>query len=100
MHHDAAHRAFDPDRDLDEAVAQRRDLRRARRFFATRAAFMEFHDAYLRLQRLTVQIRFYRSLKRLLRGWRVFHATLAVFLVLALAAHIAVSLYVGFGWFR
>ena len=30
--------------------------------------------AYLRLQRLTVQIAFYRSLKGLLGGWRLFHA--------------------------
>ncbi|MGB8930333.1 MAG: NAD(P)-binding domain-containing protein [Anaeromyxobacteraceae bacterium] len=47
--------------------------------------------------RLRFQIRFYGSLKRLLRGWRVFHATLAVFLVLAMALHIGVSLYLGYG---
>jgi hypothetical protein len=44
-----------------------------------------------------VQIGFYRSLKALLGGWRLFHATLAVFLVLAIAAHIWVSLYLGYG---
>jgi thioredoxin reductase/Pyruvate/2-oxoacid:ferredoxin oxidoreductase delta subunit len=47
--------------------------------------------------RLRLQIRFYASLKRLLRGWRTFHATLAVFLVLAMALHIGVSLYLGYG---
>src|SRR5262249_22975644 len=31
VQHDAAHRAFDPDRDLDEAVAQCRDLGRGAR---------------------------------------------------------------------
>ncbi len=50
-----------------------------------------------RLARLRWQIRFYASLKRLLRGWRVFHATLATFLVLVIAAHIGVSLYLGYG---
>ncbi len=78
----------------------RADLRRVRRLFATRDAFLEFREAYLRLQRLTVQIRFYRSLKGLLGGWRLFHASLAVFLVLIMTAHIALSLYLGYGLLR
>ncbi len=78
----------------------RADLRRVRRLFATRDAFVEFRETYLRLQRLTVQIRFYRSLKGLLGGWRLFHASLAVFLVLIMTAHIAVSLYLGYGLLR
>jgi hypothetical protein len=35
-----------------------------------------------------------------MRTWRVFHASLAGFLVVAIAAHIAVSLYLGYGWRR
>jgi hypothetical protein len=50
-----------------------------------------------RLARLRFQIRFYGTLKTLLRGWRTFHAALAVFLVIAIAAHIGVSLYLGYG---
>jgi hypothetical protein len=54
----------------------------------------------LRLETLRWQIRFYSSLKRLLRGWRAFHASLAVLLVLAIAAHIGLSLYLGYGLLR
>ncbi len=79
-----------------EALVVRLRLRLLRRHFDDRARFAELRRALLRLARLRWQLRFYGSLKRLLRGWRVFHATLAVFLVLALAAHIAVSLYLGF----
>jgi hypothetical protein len=35
-----------------------------------------------------------------MRTWRMFHASLAGFLVVAIAAHIAVSLYLGYGWRR
>jgi thioredoxin reductase/Pyruvate/2-oxoacid:ferredoxin oxidoreductase delta subunit len=62
-----------------------------------RAVYPEFRRAVLALARIRWQIRFYASLKRLLRGWRAFHASLAVFLVLAIAAHIGVSLYLGYG---
>ena len=43
------------------------------------------------------QIAFYGGLRNLLRNWRVMHASLAVFLVLVMAAHIGVSLYLGYG---
>ncbi len=80
-----------------EALAVRLRLRLLRRRFDDPERFAELRRTLLRLSRLRWQLRFYGSLKRLLRGWRVFHATLAVFLVVALAAHIAVSLYLGFG---
>jgi hypothetical protein len=76
------------------------------RLFALRGRFREaghyqaFRDAVVRLDKLRWQIRFYASLKRLLRGWRVFHASLAAFLVLAIAAHIGLSLYLGYGLLR
>ncbi|HYD40716.1 MAG TPA: NAD(P)-binding domain-containing protein [Anaeromyxobacter sp.] len=62
-----------------------------------REVYPEFRRAIVALARIRWQVRFYASLKRLLRGWRAFHASLAVFLVLAIAAHIAVSLYLGYG---
>jgi dihydropyrimidine dehydrogenase (NAD+) subunit PreT len=83
-----------------EALVLRLRLIWVRRRFPTRAAYLEFRRAIVALARIRWQIRFYASLKRLLRGWRAFHATLAVFLVLAIAAHIAVSLYLGYGLLR
>jgi hypothetical protein len=59
--------------------------------------YPDLRAALLKLARLRWQLRLYGSLKNLLRGWRLFHATLAVFLVLALTAHIGVSLYLGYG---
>ncbi|HET8540013.1 MAG TPA: NAD(P)-binding domain-containing protein [Anaeromyxobacter sp.] len=39
-------------------------------------------------------------LKAFLGGWRTLHASLAVFLVVAIALHIAVALWLGYGLFR
>jgi thioredoxin reductase/Pyruvate/2-oxoacid:ferredoxin oxidoreductase delta subunit len=75
-------------------------LLRARWHFDDRDDYREFRDGYTRLHRIRRQVRFYQSLKRLLRTWRFFHASLAGFLVVAIAAHIAVSLYLGYGWRR
>ncbi len=59
--------------------------------------YPDLRAALIKLARLRWQLRFYGSLKNLLRYWRLFHATLAVFLVLALTAHIGVALYLGYG---
>jgi thioredoxin reductase/Pyruvate/2-oxoacid:ferredoxin oxidoreductase delta subunit len=59
--------------------------------------YPDLQAALLKLARLRWQLRLYKSLKKLLRSWRLFHATLAVFLVLALTAHIGVALYLGYG---
>ncbi|HVO18820.1 MAG TPA: NAD(P)-binding domain-containing protein [Anaeromyxobacter sp.] len=83
-----------------EALVLRLRLIWVRRHFPTRSAYLEFRRSVVALARIRWQIRFYASLKRLLRGWRAFHATLAVFLVLAIAAHIGVSLYLGYGLLR
>jgi len=83
-----------------EAIGLRLRLFRIRPRFAGRPDFADFRGAVLALARIRWQIRFFASLKRLLRGWRAFHASLAVFLVLAIAAHIAVSLYLGYGLLR
>jgi thioredoxin reductase len=81
-----------------ESASLRLRLRGLRRRFQDRERFEDLRRALLKLTRLRWQLRFYGSLKRLLRGWRVFHASMAVFLVLALSAHIAVSLYLGYGF--
>jgi hypothetical protein len=70
---------------------------RVRRYLPDRASVVRFRTALVRLNRLRYQIAFYDGLRALLRGWRVFHAALAGFLVLVMAAHIAVSLYLGYG---
>jgi thioredoxin reductase/NAD-dependent dihydropyrimidine dehydrogenase PreA subunit len=70
------------------------------RFHLERPAYREFRAGSILLARLRVQIGFYKSLKRLLSGWRLFHASLAGFLVVAISAHIAVSVYLGYVWFR
>jgi thioredoxin reductase/Pyruvate/2-oxoacid:ferredoxin oxidoreductase delta subunit len=80
-----------------EALALRLRLLALRRHFPDRSHYRELAAAVIPADRLRWQIRFYASLKRLLRGWRVFHATLAVFLVVAMALHIGVSLYLGYG---
>jgi thioredoxin reductase/NAD-dependent dihydropyrimidine dehydrogenase PreA subunit len=83
-----------------EALVVRLRLLALRGRFEDRGRFRELKEEVVRLARLRWQIRFYGSLKRLLRGWRVFHASLAGFLVLAIAAHIGLSLYLGYGLLR
>jgi hypothetical protein len=73
-------------------------LRRVRRLFRERSIYREVREGYLRLQRLRLQIAFYNGLRGLLRGWRVFHASLAIFMVFVIAAHIGLSLYLGYGF--
>ncbi len=80
-----------------ETAALRLRLRWLRRRFQDAERFEDLRRALLKLARLRWQLRFYGSLKRLLRGWRAFHASMAVFLVLTLTAHIAVSIYLGYG---
>ena len=82
------------------AIWLRLRLLRARFHFDDRDDYREFRGDYLQARRLHTQVAFFENLKRLMRTWRVFHASLAVFLVVAIAAHIAVSLYLGYGWRR
>jgi thioredoxin reductase/NAD-dependent dihydropyrimidine dehydrogenase PreA subunit len=80
-----------------EAAGLRLRLRLLRRSFEERADYHALRRELLLLARVRWQLRFYEALKRFLRGWRVLHVTLAVFLIVALAAHVAVSFYLGFG---
>lgn len=82
------------------AMMTRLHLFRSRFHFDDRSEYLEFREGYLVLTKLRVQVAFYKSLKNLLRGWRLFHASLAAFLVVAIAAHIAVSIYLGYVWIR
>ena len=81
-----------------ETVGLRLRLARLRPRFADAAAYRAFRGELLRLVKLRRQVGFYQGLKRLLSGWRLFHASLAVFLVLVIAAHIGLALYLGYGW--
>jgi len=80
-----------------EAAWLRLRLAWLRRRFPDPEQYLDLRRALLKLARLRWQLRFYGSLKSLLRGWRVFHASMAIFLVVALTAHIGVSLYLGYG---
>ena len=82
------------------AARTRLRLLRARLHFVDHAEYVEFREGYLVLSRLRFQVSFYQSLKRLLRVWRLFHGALAGFLVVTITAHIAVSVYFGYVWFR
>jgi thioredoxin reductase/Pyruvate/2-oxoacid:ferredoxin oxidoreductase delta subunit len=68
-----------------------------RGLFAGGAKYGRFKLSVLRLRRLRFQIAFYGGLRKFLRNWRVLHASLATFLVVAIAVHIGVSLYLGYG---
>jgi hypothetical protein len=72
-------------------------LWRVRRLVADGARMARFRGELVRLNRLRFQIAFYDELRRLLRAWRVLHASLASFLALTIAAHIAVSVFLGYG---
>ena len=82
------------------ATRTRLRLLRARIHFDDVGEYREFREGYLLLSKLRLQVAFYQSLKSLLQWWRLFHASLAGFLVIAIAAHIAVSVYLGYVWFR
>ena len=81
-----------------QRVSDARDLSRARRLFPSPAHASEFTDSFKRLRKLQAQVSFFRSLKLLLSAWRVFHVVLAILLVILIAAHIGVSLFLGYRW--
>lgn len=79
-----------------DAFRLRRMLFHAHHSFGDRHQWHDVRALTLRIGRLRMQARFFGGLKRLLGTWRLFHASLAGFLVVAMTAHIAVSLYLGY----
>jgi thioredoxin reductase/Pyruvate/2-oxoacid:ferredoxin oxidoreductase delta subunit len=80
------------------AIGRRFTLSSVRPLFPDTTRYREFRTAFLDLVRLRTQVRFYRSLRRLLSGWRAFHVVLAVFLVVVIAVHVAFSIFLGYRW--
>ncbi len=75
-----------------------RELMRVRSLFKTQGHFADFVGAFHRIRLLQVQVGFFRSLKRLMAVWRLFHVVLAVLLVVLITAHISVSVFLGYTW--
>ena len=74
------------------------DLRHVRRVFNSDESFVEFRENYAKLRIMQVQVTFFRALKRLMSVWRIFHVVLAVLLVVMIAAHIALTWFLGYKW--
>ncbi len=81
-----------------ERAKDRRDLSRIGRYFHDKPAWREFRSAYQEMRRVGLQVSFYENLRRLMSVWRVFHVVLAVVLVVMIAAHVGLSLYLGYRW--
>lgn len=79
-------------------VRDKLDLRHLSSAFRSDESFDEFSRTFFRLRVMQAQIVFFRALKRLMTTWRVLHVGLAVCLMVMIAAHIAVTLYLGFVW--
>jgi thioredoxin reductase/Pyruvate/2-oxoacid:ferredoxin oxidoreductase delta subunit len=71
---------------------------RTKSFFPSEDAHREFQESLSDLVRLRLQVALYEPTKRLFRVWLAFHITLSVFMVFLIAAHVAISLYLGYGW--
>lgn len=81
-----------------QRVKDQRDLAHLKRLFPQKDEFLDFKQAFKRMRLLQAQVTFFRSLKRLLSVWRVLHVALALMLVVLIAAHIGVSLFLGYTW--
>lgn len=81
-----------------QAIRSRRQMREVSEMFSERTMREDFERNYMRQLRLRMQIVLYRPLRQLMMTWRFVHIVLACVLVALVATHIAVSLYLGFGW--
>jgi NAD-dependent dihydropyrimidine dehydrogenase PreA subunit len=54
-------------------------------------------DGLLGLHRLKIQAGLFGGIRRLMRVWRSVHVALAILLVMALALHVGVAVYLGYG---
>lgn len=78
--------------------ALRRLSDRSRPFFSEPDDFYAFREGLGDLARLRLQVALYEKVKPLFRVWLGFHIVLSLFMVVLIAAHVAVSLYLGYGW--
>lgn len=79
-------------------LSDRRRLGEVWHLFPTPAHGREFRQELRVVRRYQTQVAFFRSLKKVMRVWRVFHVVLAVLLVVLITAHIALSLALGYRW--
>jgi hypothetical protein len=79
-------------------LGDRRDMSNIKHAFRSHENFLEFKRNFIKLRTLQAQVGFFRALKRLMSIWRAFHVVLAVCLVVMIAAHIGVSLFLGYTW--
>jgi hypothetical protein len=84
-----------------ERGARRRLARQivaARRFFPERSTWEAFRRELLELSRGRMQVAFYASMKRLFSAWLVLHVVLALFMVVLIAGHVALTVFLGYRW--
>ena len=81
-----------------ESMYVRFALRHSRELFLNRSDYREFRDTYVETLRARSRLAFQHRLKRLMDGWRIFHVVLSIMLLLVMAAHIVVSVKLGFRW--
>jgi hypothetical protein len=81
-----------------EALGVRWGLRHAREMFMKRADYRAFRRLFRRALSARKKLAFQQRLKRLMNAWRVFHVVLSVVLVIVMAAHVLVSVKLGFRW--
>lgn len=74
------------------------ELRPLAPLFASEKLFNAFAMGCRELLRLRLQIDRYDGLRQLMHSWRIFHIVLSALLVVIIAGHIGVSLYLGYGW--
>lgn len=79
-------------------VADYRRLREVWHLFPTPAHGREFRKDFTTLRRLQSQVAFFKSLKRVMSVWRIFHVVLAILLVILIAGHITLSVALGYRW--
>jgi thioredoxin reductase/NAD-dependent dihydropyrimidine dehydrogenase PreA subunit len=76
----------------------RRILLRAGRELDDRAQAKEFRHYAVEMFKLRLQMEYFPQLKRLMAGWRLVHAALAVFLLAILIAHVTIDIWIGYRW--
>ncbi|MBM4279367.1 MAG: FAD-binding protein [Deltaproteobacteria bacterium] len=69
----------------------------ARTHFDDQGEFDLFKESVLKISWAKTQIALYAKLKRVFRLWLVFHVVIAVFMVVLIGLHVAVTTYLGFG---